>query len=90
MLSSNQKEIVEQTYFTYSPLGKVFEKQIKITEQQGEKQIKAIQNQGELKIIQKYSYSDKDSPVISKQKEVFNELVDERLEEITTKLDKKS
>ena len=53
------------------------------------KQIKAIQNQGEIKTIKKYARSDKDSPLISKQKEIFNKLVDERLEE-TTKLDTKS
>ena len=29
ILSSNQQQIIEQTKFTYSPLGKVFDKQIK-------------------------------------------------------------
>ena len=38
--------MIEQAKFTYSPIGKAFEKQIKIIEDQGEKQIKAIQNQG--------------------------------------------
>ena len=52
------------------------------------KQIKAIQNQGEIRTIKKYDYSDKDSPLISKQKEIFNRLVDEGLEE-RTKLDKR-
>ena len=41
-----------------------------------------------LKQSKKYAYSDKDSPLISKQKVIFNKLVDERLEEMT-KLDKK-
>ena len=53
-----------------------------------EKQIKAIRNQEEIKTIKKYACSDKDSPLILKQKEIFNKLVDKRLEEIT-KLDKK-
>ena len=88
MLPSNQKQVIEQAKFTYSPLGKAFEKQIKAIEDQGEKQIKAIQNQGEIKTIKKYAHSDKDSPLISKQKKKFNKLVDERLEEVT-KLDKK-
>ena len=44
ILSSNQQQIIEQAKFTYSPLGKAFEKQIKTIEDQGEKQIKAIQN----------------------------------------------
>ena len=43
ILPSNQQQIIEQTKFTYSPLGKVFEKQIKTIEDQGEKQIKALE-----------------------------------------------
>ena len=72
----------------HSPLGKAFEKQIKTIEDQGEKQIKAIQDQGQVKTIKKYIYDNEDTPLISKQKEIFNELVDERFEEITD-LDKK-
>ena len=68
ILSSNQKQMVRQAKFTYSPLGKAFEKQIKTIEDQGEKQIKAIQNQGQVKTIKKYAYDDEDSPLISKQK----------------------
>ena len=56
-------------------------------EDEGERQIKAIQNQGKFKTIKKYAYSDKDSPLILKQKEIFNKLVDKSLEEITN-LDK--
>ena len=85
---SNQQQIIEQTKFTYSPLGKAFEKQIKTIEDQGEKQIKAIQDQEQVKTIKKYDYDDEDTPFISKQKEIFNELVDERREKITD-LDKK-
>ena len=44
ILPSNRQQIIEQAKFTYSPLGKAFEKQIKTIEDQGEKQIKAIQN----------------------------------------------
>ena len=88
ILLSNEKQMIEQANFTYYPLGKAFEKRIKTTEVQGEKQIKAIQNQGQVKTIKKYAYDDEDSPLISKQKEIFNKLVDERLDEIT-KLDKK-
>ena len=80
--------MIEQAKFTYSPLGKVFERQIKTIEDQGEKQLKAIQNQGKVKTIKKYNYDNEDSPLISKQKETFIKLVDERLGEIT-KLDKK-
>ena len=63
-------------------MAKAFEKQIKTIEDWGEKQIKAIRNQGQVKTIKKYSSDGNDTPFISKQKEIFNELVDERLEKI--------
>ena len=89
ILPSNQQQIIEQARFTYSPLRKAFEKQIKTIEDQGEKQIKSIQDQGQLKAIKKYDYDVEDTPSISKQKEIFSELVDKRLAKITD-LDKKS
>ena len=88
ILPSNQQQVIEQAKFTYSPLEKAFEKQIKKIEDQREKQIKAIQDQGQLKTIKKYDYDSEDTPFISKL-EIFNELVDERCEKITD-LDKKS
>ena len=78
----------KQNLLIYSPLGKVFEKQIKAIEDQGNKQIKAIQDKGKIRAIQKYAYDTEDTQLISKQKKI-NELVDERLEKITD-LDKKS
>ena len=42
ILPSNQQQIIEHAKFTYSPLGKVFEKQIKTIENQGDKQIEAL------------------------------------------------
>ena len=42
ILPSNQKKMIEQAKFTYSQLGRAFEKQAKTIEDQGEKQIKAI------------------------------------------------
>ena len=39
---SNQQQIIEQAKFTYSPLGRVFEKQIKAIEDQGKKQVNAL------------------------------------------------
>ena len=44
VLPSNQQQIIQQAKFTYSPLGKAFEKQIKTIEDQGKKQVKAIQD----------------------------------------------
>ena len=55
---------------------------MKTIEDQGEKQIKTIQDQGQVKTIKKYTFDDKDTPLISRQKEIFNELVDERFEKI--------
>ena len=37
ILPSNQQQIIEQAKFTYSPLGKAFEKQIKTIEDQEKK-----------------------------------------------------
>ena len=42
ILPSNQQQIIEQAKFTYSPLGKAFEKQIKMIEDQGQKQVQAL------------------------------------------------
>ena len=82
ILPSDQQQIIEQAKFTYSPLGKDFEKQIKRIEDQGQKQIKTTEDQGQVKTIKKYTYNNEDTPLIPKQKEIFNELVDERLEKI--------
>ena len=42
-LPSDQRRVIEQVKFTYSPLGKALEKQIKTIEDQGEKQKKKKQ-----------------------------------------------
>ena len=44
ILPSNQQQIIEQTKFTYSPLGKAFEKQTKTIEDQGKKQVDALES----------------------------------------------
>ena len=44
ILPSNQQQIIEQVRFTYSPLGKAFEKQTKIIEDKGQKQIDALES----------------------------------------------
>ena len=44
ILPSNQQQLIEQAKFTYSSLGKAFEKQTKTIEEQGEKQLKAIKD----------------------------------------------
>ena len=42
ILPSNQQQIIEQTKFTYSPLAKTFDKQLKTIEYQGQKQVEAL------------------------------------------------
>ena len=44
ILPSNQQQIIEQAKFTFSPLGKAFEKQIKTIEDQGSEQVNALEN----------------------------------------------
>ena len=44
ILSSNQKQIIEQAKFTHSPLERAFEKQIKTIEDQGKKQVEALKD----------------------------------------------
>ena len=39
ILPSNQQQIIEQTKFTYSPLGEAFEKQIKTIEVKGKNRL---------------------------------------------------
>ena len=63
-------------------MGKAFEKQIKTIEDQEGKQIKAVQDPGHVKTIKKYDYDDH-YPLLSKQKEIFNELIDKRIKEMT-------
>ena len=44
ILPSNQQQTIEQAKFTYSSLGKAFEKQTKAIEDQGEKQVNALKS----------------------------------------------
>ena len=59
ILPSNQQQIIEQAKFTYSPLGKAFEKQIKTIEDQSKKQVdalKAIESGSNKQIYNKMTY----------------------------------
>ena len=49
-----------------------------------EKQIKVTRNQAEIKTIKKYAYDNQSqiNPLFSKQKELFDELADKRLNKI--------
>ena len=87
VLPSNQQQIIEQAKFTYSPLGKTFEKQTKTIEDQGGKQIKAIQDNKQ-QLINDNDYKDK--LLISKEREIFKDIYNKRLdkiEELNNKID---
>ena len=43
-MPSSQQKIIEQAKFTYSPLGKAFEKQAKTIEDQEKKQVDALKS----------------------------------------------
>ena len=80
--------MIEQAKFTYSPVGKAFEKETKAIQDQREKQIKAIQDKTLIKSIEKYDYSINGSPMVFFKKEIYNKLTEESFENIS-KLDKK-
>ena len=79
-MPSNKQQIIEQAKFTYSPLGKTFEKQTKTIEDQGEKQIKAIQ--GNKKEIANINDDYKNKLLLSKEREIFKNIYNERLDKI--------
>ena len=87
ILSYTQQQITKQAKLTYSPLVKAFEKQIKAIKEQGEKQIKAIQDKRPFKSIEKFTNDINDSPIVLKEKEIYNKLTEESLEKINN-LDK--
>ena len=80
ILPSNKQQIIEQAKFTYSPLGKAFEKQTKTIEDQGEKQIKAIQDNKQQQLTNDYDYKDK--LLISRETEIFKDIYNKRLDEL--------
>ena len=87
ILPSNQQQIIEQAKFTYSPLGKAFEKQTKTIEDKGEKQIKVIQDNRK-QLISDDDYKNK--LLISKEREIFKDIYNKRLdklEELNNKID---
>ena len=75
LLPSNQQQIIKQAKFTYSPLGKAFEKQIKTIEDQGKKQVDALEN---LKPKEETKPIEDKSNNQSKATIIFNELINER------------
>ena len=77
ILPSNQQQIIEQARFTYSPLGKAFDKQIKTIEDKSRKQVNALEN---LKPKEERKPIEDKSNNKSKSKTIFNELINKRKE----------
>ena len=84
ILPSNQKQMIQQAKFNYSPLGKAIEKQIKTIKDQGEKQVVALES---LKNSDKNLTPIKDFiPIEDLNPEIINEI--KRIEEIEKKIDR--
>ena len=75
ILPSNQQQIIDQAKFTYSPLGKAFEKQIKTIEDQGKKQVDALENS---KLKEEKKAIEDESNNNSRPAIIFNELINKR------------
>ena len=85
ILPSNQQQIIEQTKFNYSPLGKAFEKQTKAILDQGKKQVDALENlkpKEETKPIKDTSNNQSRATII------FNDLINTRKELMSELYDK--
>ena len=83
ILPSNEQQIIEQAKFTYSPLGKAFQKQIKTIEDQGKKQVDALEKwkPEETKPIRDTPNNQSRAKIIfndlnNKRKELMSELYD--------------
>ena len=83
ILPPTQQQIIEQSKFTYSPLGKAFDKQIKTIEDQGKKQLDALEKlkREETKPIEDTPNNQSTATIIfndliSKRKELISKLYD--------------
>ena len=82
ILPSNQQQIRKQDKFTYSSLGKAFEKQIKLIEDQGQKPTdasKTLEPKEQIEVFTHKSDDDDNTPI---SKEIYDEILEERMNEI--------
>ena len=82
ILPSNQQQMIEQAKFTYSPLGKAFEKQIETIEDQGQKQVHGSENSKPKEQAKPIEDKSNDQP---KSATIFNELI-HKIQKIISKL----
>ena len=92
ILPSNQQQIIQQAKFTYSPLEKAFEKQIKIIEDQRERRVEVLKDLKNLNLKdhQKQPANDYKDKLISKEQYIFKNIYNKRLDKIkklTEKID---
>ena len=69
ILPSNQSQIIEQAKFTYSPLGKAFEKHTKAIEDQGQKQVEPLKD---------LKPEEHTKAIEGKSKKIFNRLLEQK------------
>ena len=80
-MPSNQRQITKQGKFTYSSLGKAFEKQTKTIEDQREKQIRGIQDNKKKQLDNKKQLGNNEL-LLSKERQIFKEIYNKRLDKI--------
>ena len=80
ILPSNQKKIIEQAKFTYSPLVKAFEKQIKKIEDQEREQVEAVKDLKAREQTKATKDKSDDNHLLSKK--IYYRLLRERMDEV--------
>ena len=82
LLTSNQKEIIEQAIFTYSPLGNAFQKANKNNWRPNKKQAEALENLKNHKKQLVNINDNEDKLLISKEKKIIKNIYRKRLDKI--------
>ena len=90
ILPPEQRRVIEQAKFTFSPLRKALEKQIRTIEDQVKKQIKALEEHRKQlfesnELIKKGFNINRDRIPLEKEKKIFNEIVEEKFYEFQNK-----
>ena len=84
-MPSNRKQIIKQAKFTYSPLGKAFEKQTKTIKDQSKEQIDILKTLKPKQLEAIKDNNSNDNEEFLKYGQTFDELSNERIGEIYNK-----
>ena len=76
ILRTGQRKVIEQEKFTFSPLGKALENQTKSIKQHGEQLVEPNA------IVQNNYDTEEDYEILLKQKEIFDELTNDRMNDV--------